>query len=93
MLFCKSIHHQQQLLSTVSCQRLEQPTNGVRTYSRDPVNGGYPEGTVATFTCNFGFVISGSSRLTCESANWNEEVPTCVRGDKIPFPVLFDRFI
>ncbi len=37
-------------------------------------------GTVATYECNAGFVISGSSARTCEAdGNWSGIDPICER--------------
>ena len=52
-----------------------------------PANGqantpdGTTYGSAATITCDSGYVLNGSSYLTCRNgSNWSD-TPTCVRGE------------
>ncbi|XP_070552469.1 P-selectin-like [Ptychodera flava] len=48
--------------------------------------------SVVTFTCNYGYVMEGSSSTTCYDGVWNNPLPTCVTSgpsdctDPGPFP-------
>lgn len=54
------------------CPSLNNPTNGEVRVS------GLSVGSTATFTCNFGYVLSGSPVLLCENRGiWNASDPTC----------------
>ncbi len=62
--------------SLVVCNSLSSllPTGEI-TYS-DPLLG---VGNMATITCNMGYVINGSSTLTCKNdSNWDSSIPNCV---------------
>ena len=48
-----------------NCWSLKGPTNGGVNYDRDLINGGYPEGTKASYYCNLGYSRLGSSYATC----------------------------
>ena len=67
-------------LSTVTCESITF-LNGQVTYDHDTeTNGEYAVGTIATFTCNYGYssfppvlVLS-----TCETtSSWDMEAPAC----------------
>ena len=46
-------------------------------------DGKYPVYTVATYTCNDGYVLSGSDSNTCQtSGDWQQGNPNCNRGIK-----------
>ena len=52
--------------------------NGNVIYSTDLKGGQYREGTVATVTCNMGFVSGGS--ISCQSnGTWTSSLPSCDR--------------
>ena len=58
--------------------------NGMIEYSQSPMNGQYPENTVAMFTCNSGFSRLGSSSTKCQkSLNWDQQTPKCKPSKKI----------
>ena len=40
------------------------------------LEGGYPEGSIATVTCDEGYRTDGSS-ITCHNGNWSRRVPEC----------------
>ena len=59
---------------------------GTVAYNRNRVNGGYPVGTRADFSCNYGYSRSGPRSRTCQtSGNWNQQTPTCNRSNKITY--------
>ena len=40
--------------------------------------GGYLVDTVASFTCNFGYIQNGANSRTCQASGiWNEDTPIC----------------
>ena len=52
--------------------------NGQVSYNSQEVNGKYPVGTVATYTCNYGYRLAGSrSRICQKSGLWNKNHSTC----------------
>ena len=58
--------------------------NGGVTYNKlKGDDGKYPRNTVATLTCNSGFIKkSGSSSRTCQlSGNWNGTTTSCKRSN------------
>ena len=73
----------------VVCEALNLP-HGLISYSKSPVEGGYPINTEVSFSCNYGYHLSGPSSRDCEhSGSWNFEkavltdglqTPTCQRG-------------
>ena len=50
-------------------------SGGTVQYSQSLLQGGYPEGTTATVTCNEGF--SGGGDITCQSESWSGSLPGC----------------
>ena len=72
------------ILLAVTCPALSNPSNGKASYSKSPVNGRYPMGTVGSFTCNDGCTREGSSSRTCQtSQNWSNKLPTCKTSNEI----------
>ena len=64
----------------VTCRSLSLVNGGI-SYSELPVNGRYPVDTVASYTCDHGHSLIGSSSRTCQtSGNWNNQNPTCNQG-------------
>ncbi len=57
------------------CLSLPPPTNGVISYSDSPLG----ENTVATYTCNPGYTLTGGTTRTCGSGVWSGSAPTCQR--------------
>ncbi|XP_013766577.1 E-selectin [Pundamilia nyererei] len=61
----------------IQCEKMSEPTHGSMKCS-DPL-GSFSYQSTCTFTCDEGYVLSGSSSLQCEaSANWNGSQPYCV---------------
>ena len=57
-------------LDTLACTKLSDPVNGNVDISAI--------GSVATYSCNDGYVLSGSDTRTCESnGEWSGSPPTC----------------
>ena len=69
--------------TVITCLSLEAIANGQITYSPDTISP-YNFGTVATFTCNTGFSLSGDMTRTCggdgssQSGVWSGSSPVCV---------------
>ena len=57
----------------VNCGTLSDPVNG-----RVDTSSGTAFRAVATYTCNTGYILDGSSRRTCgANKQWNFVQPTC----------------
>ena len=57
--------------------------NGEVHYQPSEVDGGYPTGTVAFFSCDEGYITNGSVFVTCQdSGTWDSEISTCREGFK-----------
>ncbi len=67
------------LLSTVpTCGQLSVPVNGALF-----VYSGISEGSVATYSCNTGFTLTGAATRTCTSdGGWTPAAPVCLRISK-----------
>lgn len=66
--YCLYIH------TAVVCPALSNPANGVVSVIDLTFN------SVATYTCNSGYVISGVQQRTClETGEWSGQEPTCIR--------------
>ena len=50
-------------------------SGGTVQYSQSLLQGGYPEGTTATVTCNEGY--NGGGDITCQSESWSGSLPGC----------------
>ena len=52
--------------------------NGRVEYDKAGVDGSYLLDTVATFSCNDGYSLSGARTTSCQiSGNWLHVTPTC----------------
>ena len=59
-------------LTVVDCSTLENPINGVVTFANTTF------GSVATYSCNRGFVLDGNKTRVCqEDGLWSYEAPEC----------------
>ena len=59
--------------SVVSCDTLERPDNGRISYSNSTEYG-----SVATFSCNAGYSVSGHNQRMCmENGKWSGSTPNC----------------
>ncbi len=63
---------------TAQCPELAPIPNGAITYGPD-MTVDFDEGTVATHTCNDGFILgAGSETRTClETGRWSGFIPVC----------------
>ena len=53
-------------------------SNGQVSYSTNVVSGRYTVDTVANFSCNHGYTLSGSSSRICQtSGNFESPIPIC----------------
>uniref|UniRef100_A0A3P8R4Z3 E-selectin n=1 Tax=Astatotilapia calliptera TaxID=8154 RepID=A0A3P8R4Z3_ASTCA len=61
----------------IQCEKMSEPTHGSMKCS-DPL-GSFSYQSTCTFTCDEGYVLSGSPSLQCEASDgqWNENIPTC----------------
>lgn len=58
----------------VMCPQLKSPENGLLLSTKDQ----YHFGNLASFQCNFGYVLVGASNLLCTSGGiWNGTEPEC----------------
>ena len=78
------------IFAVVTCASVSLNNGGV-SYNKPSVNNGnYPFNTQASFTCNSGYRLEGSSSSTCQGqGSWNKGVPTCIKSnDKMKLPIL-----
>ena len=73
----------------VTCESLT-IDNGQVNYNVSGVTDGnsdyYYVNTMASFSCNPGYSLSGSDSSIClmsEGGTWNEQMPECIEGDEI----------
>ncbi len=60
-----------------TCSDLSTSTNGMISYNMETVSL-RPVGTVATYTCNTGYTLTGDTTRTCGSDGmWSGKAPTC----------------
>ena len=58
----------------INCPNLMDPTNGVVSFSATT------PGSSATYTCNTGYQLEGTSPRTCQdNGTWSGSDPTCTR--------------
>ncbi|XP_064386180.1 sushi, von Willebrand factor type A, EGF and pentraxin domain-containing protein 1-like isoform X2 [Halichondria panicea] len=68
-------------LSTTTCSDLPAPTNGMIGYNAETMNT-RPVNTVATFTCNTRYTVTGDMTRTCGAGGvWSGTNPTCTLVD------------
>ena len=68
----------------IECPSLDPPDNGMISYSKNPTNGSYILGTVATYSCSPGFGLSSTQSRECVSngdsgtvGRFNGSEPSC----------------
>ena len=66
------------------CPRMDAPSNGTISYNYPSwFDQLFPENTIATFDCEYGYIISGSGSSTCQaSGQWTEPLQTCNEGKR-----------
>ena len=81
--------------SNIVCNDVTLPENGTVSYSenRDHGNGTRRIGTIATYSCNTGYILIGGITRTCQSAAndsgaWSGQDLTCKGG-----PASFSLFV
>ena len=63
-----------------TCSDLTNPTNGMINYNNMGTVSMRPVGTVATFTCDTGYILDGNPTRTCGSDGvWSVSAPICLR--------------
>ena len=63
---------------SVTCETLSLPNGQINYNDSQATNMAYPVNTRASFTCNFGYTLSGLSSSICQpSGNWDQETPIC----------------
>ena len=71
------------VFSVVTCPTLSL-ANGEISYNASQANTGYPVDTHASFMCNLGYTLSGSSSSSCQTSGyWNQASPICGESNKI----------
>jgi len=66
----------------ITCPVLTDPDNGMVDCSLGP-DGIPTEGDTCAYTCDDGFIVSGSSDRICQSdGTWTGSEPTCARCKK-----------
>ena len=90
--FCKKYHFShifENIISIVTCGSLN-VENGQVNYNATGVTAAdvefYYVDTVASFSCNSGYSVSGSDSSICqtfEGGTWNEQTPVCIQGGEI----------
>ncbi len=74
------------LFFTGQCPALEPIPNGTITFAPDMMTD-YDVGTVATYSCDFGFILVGSEAQLCIGGGiWSGQPPECQR--KIRYKVF-----
>ena len=65
-----------------ACSDLPSIANGVVNYNYhfEPPFPKRPYGTVASYTCSDGFVLTGSEKRTCKNGVWNGTNTSCNPG-------------
>ncbi|XP_064385961.1 uncharacterized protein LOC135334617 isoform X2 [Halichondria panicea] len=61
----------------IFCSHLLQIDNGTLSFNGFPMNGTKPNGTVATYTCDDGFNLSGDATRICFDGYWTGTEPVC----------------
>jgi len=63
----------------VRCEDISKFTHGsVNYYQRNP--NVHLVGTIATFSCNYGFQLKGPKNISCqETGIWSRDIPKCQR--------------
>ncbi|XP_066270970.1 uncharacterized protein [Branchiostoma lanceolatum] len=71
------------ICNAAQCPALAAPANGART----PATGATSYRNVVTFTCNPGYQLNGTARVTCQAdVSWSNPVPTCTRVSQTTAP-------
>ncbi len=77
------------------CNELPAIENGMISYAPDSEGPEYELDTIATYSCNVGYMLIGSPERTCESSgNFSGVAPMCslMRKSILVLPVIFFGF-
>ena len=82
----KQVH----VFSVVTCSTLSLANGQIQYNASLASNAEYPVDTLASFTCNHGYTISGSSLSICQpSGNWNHQPPICGESKVTLYSIFF----
>ena len=71
------------------CPTLKLP-NGQVNYNLSPSDGKYPNGTLASLTCNQGYYRGVNRGTTCQaSGNWTQPLPMCYDSNENKITVYY----
>ena len=77
-LSTQSLYNSFVLPHTAPCSDLPAPTNGGVSYNAPVSNGSRPINTTATYSCDPGYTLVGStSTRACQSGAWSGSAPIC----------------
>ncbi len=86
VVMCVNCAFSDSLSTAIVCNELSAIENGMISYSPDSEGPEYDLGTMATYSCNDGFVLVGPIEVRiCEDVGtgalgeFNDEAPTCER--------------
>ena len=63
--------------AAIFCEELPEIENGEISYAPDSEGPEYDLGTVATYTCDGGFMLVGSAQRICQNGNFTGIEPFC----------------
>ena len=67
----------------VLCPALTLDNGDIAYHPVDDVDGQYLVDTVAIMSCDYGYMMSGAERRTCQmSGTWDQETTTCDQSNK-----------
>ena len=79
--FVQSFFNDCKYFHVVLCDGLSL-SNGRVSYNQESVNGEYPVGTTASYTCNSGYNLKGPNPRTCQSSGtWTQGSPYCEQSN------------
>ena len=59
-------------------------SNGDITYNKNALNGNYPVGTIASFRCDYGYLLQGQHGAYCQqSGNWDLQTPPLCKSNEV----------
>ena len=79
---CNNLDEVLMYVEMTTCPSLTIPTNGVITFTPGVDNSNIGLGSVATYSCNLGYVLVGQTTRVCQSLTgtigvWSGNQPTC----------------
>ena len=59
-------------------------SNGDITYNKNAINGKYPVRTIASFSCDYGYLLQGQHGAYClHSGNWDLLTPPLCKSNEV----------